>query len=186
MDAQAQEAHGRLGKNGAGEGQGSLNSEGGHDVGRDVADQDRAGPDAHGLGVLDILQPLGGDDRGADRPGEHGNIDDADGNHGVHQPAAQHCGDKDGQQDGGKGEKDIPHTHNDAVHPALEISGDEPQDIACSGGDAHGDDANLQRDAGAVQDAAENVAPIIIRPEPKFGTGRRLGEADHFFRAEMG
>ena len=151
-----------------------------------MPDEDGAGPDAHRFGVLDVLQPLGRDNGGADRPGEHGNIDDADGNHGVDQPAAQHGGDKDGQQDGGEGEENVHHTHNDAVHPALKVAGHEAQHITCGGGDADGDDTDLKGDAGTVENAAEDVPPIVVRTKPEFPVRGRFGKSHHFFRSEVG
>lgn len=108
------------------------------------------------------------------------------GDHGVDQPAAQHGGDEDGQQDGGEGEKDVHDTHDDAVHPALKVAGYEAQHVARGGGDADGDDAHLKGDAGAVEDAAEDVAPVVIRTEPEFRVRGRFGEPHHFFRAEVG
>ena len=60
----------------------------------------------------------------------------------------------------GDGEQHVHHAHDPVVDPAAVIAGRSPQHPPNDQGDVHGDEADLQGDAGAEDQAAQNVVRI--------------------------
>ena len=100
-----------------------------------------------------------------DVAGEEGDVDDCDRVEGVHQPWPQHRNNCKRQKDVGKGHQHVDAAHHQVVGPAARIAGDEAdrrtdhcRDQCCRKADGHGD-------ATAPDEAAEDVAPQLIRAE---------------------
>ena len=87
--------------------------------------------------------------------------------------AVHQAGECKGQQQRRQGQHDIGQAHEDRIDPSSVISRIEPDEDADDQGSQHGDGADGQRDAGAVQDAAEDVATQAVGAE---GELARRGE----------
>ena len=64
-----------------------------------------------------------------------------------------------------KGEHNVYQRHDDSVHPPAQKSGEQAEGDANQQTDTHCRNANAQGDATAVDNAAENVSPDVVRAE---------------------
>ena len=141
----------------------------------------RAAERADGPGGHDILHLLHGQDLGpdgADHGGEHANDD---GNNDVVQRRAQ---DRHNGQDDDQARDGHHHVHDalhDEVHRSPGIRRDHPDDEPAGDPDQHGADPNVQGDTGAVDDAAEDIAPDMVGAQ-EIGVSRRHIHRDSIVR----
>ena len=111
--------------------------------------------------------------------------DDPDGEHRIQQRIVQERdlerpanagGQEDGQDEGREREQDVHDPHEHVVDPAADVAGDGADERADDDRDADGDDADLERDPRAVDDAAEDVAPVLVEAHDELRL--RLGAAE--------
>src|SRR5215467_15106883 len=70
----------------------------------------------------------------------------------VARARAEHARDGDGEEDEGKGELYVGDAHGDVVEAAREVAGEQPQADADGQREAHGEEADQERDPRAVDD----------------------------------
>jgi len=169
-DAHTQEVQGGDLQQGEREGECGLHDEGRHQVGEDVAQEDArvAGPDrADGLDEDFLFELQGEAEDDAGRAREEIN---PDGDDDIGETGAQDGEEGQSQQQGGKGHHHVyqPHGHEAKLpvisgqHPDRDSEGDGVED------DPHAAD---EGQASAVDDAAEEVAAEMVRPEPVGSAG---------------
>ena len=93
-------------------------------------------------------------------------LGDADGDHHLREPGAEHGRDADRQEQAGDRERHVHYPHQDRVDDAAEEPRDPADHQADREADADGDEADQQRVARSVHDAAELVAPQTVEAEP--------------------
>src|SRR5262252_5739265 len=86
----------------------------------------------------------------------------------VARARAEHARDGDGEEDERKGELHIRDAHRDVVEASREVAGEQPQANADGQRQAHGEEADQERDARAVDDAGEDVAPELVGSQEIF------------------
>ena len=143
-----------------------MDDQRGGDVREDVQGEDARGRGAERDRGLHVGGPAHGEDRAAHDAHEGGRVDDADRQHDVDERGAEHRGDRDRQQDRGEGEEDVHQQRERAVEPAAAVAGDQPEQHAERARDADRDHADLEGDARAVEQAAEDVAAELVGAEP--------------------
>ena len=130
------------------------------------------------LSVAELLV-FGHHDLASDHPGEPGHIADADGQNDVEYAGAQNGHQQDGQQDEGEGEHAVHDAHDDRVHHAAGVAGDEPQQDADDAAQHSGADGHHDAHPGAVEEPAEEVAPQVVGAQDMpLGEGRQVGLQD--------
>src|SRR5207245_2730192 len=101
---------------------------------------------------------LATDDPSAHRP--RGETDDEDEQRDA---AAEGGDDEDDQEEGGEHHDELRRAHEERVHRAAEVAGDRADRDAGEDGDAHGEQADRERDAPAGEEAREHVAAERVR-----------------------
>ena len=134
-------------------------------VREDVAHENTPVPDAKRLGGLDELafpdrQDGAADDAGVDDPAR-----DTDDGNDRHQARPEHSDHRDGEEDERKSELDVSQTHQNVVHRATEVAGEESRDHPEDAGDQHRGDADQKGWPGSEDHASENVAAEMIGTE---------------------
>jgi hypothetical protein len=136
-----------------------------------VAEEDGAVAEAGDAGGVDVEILAGREDGAADQAGVARDLADADGDHHVLQAGAEDGDDDEGHQDAGEGEHDVDHAHHGGVHELAVVARQQAEDHADGGGDGDRDQADRERDAGAVEDAGEDVAAELVGAQPMLGGG---------------
>ena len=168
--ADAQEAQARRHADGGRDEEGRLHDDGAERPRKDVQEQHAAARAAHCLRRLHEFGLLQDEDRAANQPGVGRDGEYAHRQHDVLHPRADDGDEQNGEQDAREGEHDVHRPHDEVVDPAAQIPADEAEQHAPERGDEHGEHPDEQRGARAVDDAAEHVAPEMVRPE---GMGER-------------
>ena len=167
--ADAQKTQARRHADGGRDEEGRLHHDGAERPREDVQEQHAAARAADGLRRLHEFGLLQDEDRAAHQPGVGRDGEDAHRQHDVLHPRADDGDEQDGEQDAREGERDVHDPHDEVVDPAAQVSADEAEQHAPERGDQDGEHPDEQRGARAVDDAAEHVAPEMVRPE-------RMGE----------
>ena len=79
----------------------------------------------------------------------------------LREGGAEHRGDGEREDELGDGEEDVHEPHQDLVHLAADEAGEAADDDADGHGDADHDQRQLERGAGAPDDAVEHVAAVV-------------------------
>ncbi len=157
----------------------------GDDHGRDRVREDVRVEDPPALDADDsrsehVLVLLLRDHRAAQQPREDRDVHDADRDHHLPQTRAEHRDDRDREEQAGDGQHDVHHAHHDRAGPASDVAREGPEERADREPDRDRDDADQQRVARAVDDPAEDVAPLEVEAEPMFHARRlRLEDPVH-------
>src|SRR5581483_12246912 len=136
----------------------ALHDDGSEHVGEDVLEDDAEAAHPGQAGRLDVGLLLHGEDVTAGHPREGGDEADRHRDDHVAHAEAHHRHHRDGQDDDGEREEPVHHPHDDHVHHAAVVAGDEPEGHPDDHGQEHRDDAHHEGHAGAVDDAAHDVA----------------------------
>ena len=115
------------------------------------------------------------------RPGqarEHGDIDNAQGQHSVERIPPQTGHQHEGQQQRRKGQQDIAAPHDDGVGQPTLVAGDEAQGDADDDGDDHDHQSADQRRPSAVNNTGKDVTARLVAAQPvgRRGLGQDLGQ----------
>lgn len=102
---------------------------------------------------------------------ERGHREDRHRHDDVQEAAPQNRHDPDREQNAGKREEHVRDAHHDAVGPAFVVTGEKPQHGADDGAREDTPQARHQREPRPRDDAAEDVAPQAVDPEPVHGRG---------------
>ncbi len=125
--------------------------------------------DARSQGVVaspQLQRPAPGDAR------EHRYVENADGDDGVDGPGAEHGGDQNREQQGGKCKHQIIAAHDELVDRAAAGSRPQPQRHADENTDDHRQQGHAHRVLGAGHDHRQHVAAQLIGAEPVMQIGR--------------
>jgi hypothetical protein len=95
-----------------------------------------------------------------------GRVDKPDCDHRIPDPRPKHREDRNGKQDCREREEDVHHPHEHGVNHAAEVAGGKADGHAHHQREPHSDETNLERYPGGNKDAAEDIAPKIVRTEP--------------------
>ena len=119
---------------------------------------------------LDVLLLLDREHAAPDQPGVDRDPDDGDGARDLHGADEPRRGREDDHQDDGEqvdreGEDEVHRPHHHGVDPPAVVPGDQPEGHADEEGEQHRRHADQQRDPGAVDHAAQHVAPELVGPE---------------------
>ena len=134
------------------------------DVGEQVAPEDAAVARAERAGGQHVVGTAEDQHLAPHQPRHGGPADDADDDEHDRKRRAHRRGDRDEQQQRREGEGDVGKPHDDGVDPAAVVAGDEAQGDAEERGDGLGDEADAERDAGAVDDPAQESRPWVSVP----------------------
>jgi hypothetical protein len=104
----------------------------------------------------------------------------------IFQRPAQHGQHQQPRDQVGEGEQDVGQAHQGALDLAAEVAGDDPDRGAEGGPEEDREDADLERDPGAVDDAGEDVAPLVVEPERVGGVRRPEAVADALVERVVG
>ena len=184
--AEAEKAEGRLGEDHRAEGKRGGNDDGRDRVGQDVAEHDAHIRGADGAGGLDKValadaEHLTAYEAGIADPGA-----DAEEEDDIEKSAADEGDGGDQEDKKGDGGLGIGDPHDDVAGEAAAVACDQAQDDADGQPQDGSGCANQQRDARTDENAAENVAPDVIRAhhsgavfrvEPG-GLGEGVGQVD--------
>ena len=115
--------------------------------------------------ALDILRLLhrehgGADDAPVERDIDHGHRD-----HAVDEPRAQRRDNGDREQEVREGHQGVDRSHDELVDPASDEAGQEPAERAREGGQGRRRQPHHERNARAVQEAAQQVAAELVGAE---------------------
>jgi len=174
-DAEAEERQGGFCQDSATHAQRGDHDQRSQDVGQDLGEHDAQVAVAQDAGGLDVALALQGQDLGAGDAAGVGPAGEAerDDQAGQAGPEDRHDGERKDQR------RDRQHQVGEAAHdivpPAAPVAGGEAQSDADQAVADLADDADAQRDAGAVEDARVDVAALGIGAEGKFPAGRDLG-----------
>ena len=91
--------------------------------------------------------------------------DDDDRQSRIPEPRAEHGGNDHRENDRRKREEEVGRTHERAVGKPTEVAGDAADNRTDEGGEDHRDTRNRQRSTGAVENAAQHVAPEFVGAE---------------------
>ena len=116
-------------------------------------------------GHLDVLVLADGQDGAPDDPRVAGRRPDAQGQNHVAQPLAQHGHDRQEHDEAGKCHQRIDAPLQDGVDPSPVITGQNADDGRQERADGHRPEPEEHRDARPVDDAAQDVAPEIVRSQ---------------------
>src|SRR5690606_41475477 len=94
---------------------------------------------------------------GAHHARERRPVDEPDDQHQYREAGTEHPQDRQVEDDVGDGDERVDYTHDDGVDGSAVVAGRQPQGDADGGGHHHADEADQQRDARAVDQAAEDV-----------------------------
>ena len=149
-----------------------------HDHGRDRVREDVRGEDRalrhadRARREHEVVLALG-EDRAAHQPREDRDLRHADRDHDLEEPGAEHRDDPDREQQAGDREHDVRQAHDHAVDDPAEVARDRAEHHADREADRDRDDADQEREARAVEDPRELVAPLLVDPEPVVGRRAR-------------
>ncbi len=145
-------------------------------VGQDMPDGDAPLAHADRLRRLDEGQLAQGERVAADDARDIGNQRDGDGDDGVLERGTERRRHHQGENQQRQGLEDIYDALGDEIAPSPEIAGGQADDDADHRAEQRRADADSERDAGAVDDAAIDVAAEGIGAQPMRGAGRRQGQ----------
>ena len=179
LHAEAEEADGRLGHDELRELQAGHHDDGRRHVGQHVAEEQARATRAQRGGRLDEValldrQHLPAHDPRVHHPSRRGEAEDD-----VAQPQPHDGVDGQGEQDERKGELHVGQAHERGRRPALHEARHEPEAAPDHRGGQHRAHADEEREARPVEDARQEVAPELIRPQgmPRRSRGPQdLGE----------
>jgi hypothetical protein len=144
----------------------------GQAIGEDVAADDaKVGP-ADGAGRFDKQAFAHGQRDGAHDPRVLWDVDQADGDHHIHQAEAEQGHHNQGQKEVREGQYDVHRPHDSRVQTPTEVPGHKAEGHSQRHGDSDRQSADAKSDAGAEDDPAQDVSAEFIRPEPKSRRGR--------------
>ena len=127
---------------------------------------DRAAAPARRAGGQDVVGHHDLHGRRAADPGEGGDRGDADRDHRGQGARAVHGAEHDGQEQGREGEDQVVDAHDQFGEPAARgHPGDQAERGADHGGDADGDDPDVERGARADHELAQCVAAELVGAE---------------------
>src|SRR5450432_179764 len=165
--AEAEETHGSLRQNCAGNADGTLHNDWLHDVGEDVAENDSQVARAQSPRGLDEFPFANRQDLGAHQPGIADPSAERQSENQVEQARAAEGYESDGQQDSGERQKRVNDDDVDeAVEQAPVVAGEGAYDEAEQQGEGDHASADQHGDAGAVDDTGEDIAAEFIGAEP--------------------
>src|SRR3954447_18327459 len=121
---------------------------------------------ADGSRGVHIYRPLERQCRASHEPGENRDAEYGNRPDYILDARTQDCHDPDGEQDAWKGKEDIADSHDDTVDPAFIEPTQQPHYDTDNAAYGNCQETDHQGDTGSVNDAAENVPSIIIRPGP--------------------
>ena len=136
-----------------------------------MAQEDAERPRARGLGGGDVELAAGLEGLGAGQPDHLRRRRDGDGGDHAARRRRQRGHQHEREHKDRKGQERVDHPLDGEVELPAHVARNESDGAAQRYGYRHRDDADVERDAGSVDDAAEDVAPQRIRPEK--GPARR-------------
>ncbi len=169
-DADAQEAQRRRRDDGRSDAHGGQDDDGRHDVGEQVAEDDRPGGAADHPGGGHEFPLFDAQHIAARQAHVAWHRGDAYRDHQVDHAGAERGDDGDRQQDARKGQQHIHEAHDDAVGAAPGVAGYQAQEHPNDHGDGHRHDAHRQRDAPAPEHARQDVSPEAVRAQQMPGS----------------
>ena len=104
-----------------------------------------------------------------------GREDEPDRDGEIEEPAAEHRGNGEGEDEGGKRLNDVGEPHRDLVDPAAEVADETADEAAGDDGNCHRGNRDPDIDAGREQHAAQEVHAVAVGAEG-MGRGRRREE----------
>ena len=131
-----------------------------------------AGPTPERAGRHDELPLLERERAGARQARERGDAHHADRQHGVERAGAQDRDDDHREQDRGHRQEEVEHAHDRGVGEAAREAAEEAERHPHRSADQHRDRAGEERDARAVDHAAQDVPAELVGAEG-VGEGRR-------------
>ena len=165
---------------------GHLKDEGHDDIGGDVGQDVRQDDAHHGvaaqLGEVDVVTVAEGDDLGAHRtagPGPARKADDHRDERGAAKLLADGVGDQDQEDEGGDDGEDVRDEHDDIIHSAAQITGQQAERQTDQRRHAAGDEAHAKRHGRGGDQLPEGVAAKVVRAE---GQGLDVG---HLFGVDI-
>ena len=162
-DSEAKEAEGGFGEDGSGEADGGLHDDGLNDVGQDVDAEKAEIGCAESAGGLDELLLLDGEDLGADQAGVADPSGEGKSEDEVGKSRAEEGDEGDGDENAWESEERVGDVDvEDDVGEAAVEAGDGSGEDAKKKRESHHGEGDDERDAGAVEDAREDVASELI------------------------
>ncbi len=121
-------------------------------------------------GRLDILALANGHDLRPDKAGVAGPSADGQSQHQVGKPWSEKCGECDGQQNAGQGEKGIHRKGGKrGIDPAAEVAGEPPTARPSAQRDGNNADGDGKRKTCAPEQARESIAAQFVGSGPVRG-----------------
>lgn len=114
---------------------------------------------------LDVFFFAEGEDLSADEASGADPHRESDGDKDLVEAFADAQGDGEDEQDGGDGPEEIDEVHHDLVHPTAEVSGDGAEGDTNANRKEDSDEAHCKADAGADDDAGEDITAIAVGAE---------------------
>ena len=132
------------------------------DVGQKLGQDDPGVPHARKPRGVDEFAAREANGDAANIPGKEGHVDGGHGDERIHQTGPKGRDNGQRQQNIRKGHQHIDAAHDDVVCASAEVPRDDPDCRTDGGGDQSGCDAHGQRQARAVQEAAEKVTAKVV------------------------
>ncbi|KAG7666537.1 hypothetical protein KSW81_003256 [Nannochloris sp. 'desiccata'] len=167
LNADAEEGEGGFQKHCGGDAERRPDDDGGKQVRQDVAKQDAAGASAHCTLRHHEVALGDGASFGVGHAGDLHPVHHGDYHRHDPKARAENRRQNDGQQQGRKSHHQVGETHQQGVDPATEIACRNPHCRTDQHRDAVGHDTDHQRGLGAIDQAAEKIAPYKIGAEPE-------------------
>ena len=172
LDAHAQEGQRGLGQQREGDPDGHLHHHRGHHVRQHVAGQHARVAGAGGARALHERLLAEREHLPAHEAREARRVDDAHRHHHVEEPGAERGRDGHGQDQRREGLEGVDHPHQRVVDGPAQVTGDQADGHAGQRRDRHRQARGAQREARAVEQAREHVAPQVVGAEEVRGRGR--------------
>src|SRR2546421_7549697 len=172
--ADAEERQRRLGDDDHTEHEGGQHDGGVHHVGQDVAPHDGALGAAGHDGQTHVVAILEREHLAAHHARVARPVDDAEDDDDVHLARPHDGGQEDREGQRRQRQPRVGHAHDDLVHPAPEVTGEDPQHRADHAREDDRGEADHHRDARAEDQAREHVAPDVVGAEQVRGAAALL------------
>ncbi len=181
LDAEAEKAESGFGEDGGGHADGGLHQNRLERVRKDRAEEEACVRGAERAGGLNKFALAQGENLGTGEAGVPYPCGEGQGENEVGQAGAEEGDDGNGEENAGEGEKGVGEIDvDDDVEPATIKAGDSAEKQAQGEGDCYHGDGDAEGDAGAEENAGEDVAAEFVGSAEVGGGGRgeAVGEID--------
>ena len=114
---------------------------------------------------LDVRLGPHGEDAGPRDPGDRRHVHRADRHHDGHQARSGEGDQGDGEEQAREGEDHVHEPHEDRIDTPAVVAGEDPERDADEPRHRHRHQGDLERDAPAEENLAQDVAAVLVGPE---------------------